>query len=396
MTGTLTLAREAWRVVPWRIVRITFLLGLGLFAFHVASRFGPRDFSIDAWPKWLGFMARTQLTAFAMMACVVVADHATGGQANRRGPYVLAVVVGAAGGALVTWSLQVGAHNAPRTLEGWLRVLYFQIEYMVLGGAVVFLWLDRRRAQAALARMHAAQLHRVEAGRRTLESQLQAMQARVEPQFLFDTLARVKRLYESAPDVGDRVLDALITYLRAAMPRMRDTSSTVGMEVDLVRAWLAIARVEATPALETVVDVPDDARRSRFPPMLLLPLVERLFAPHAGALHLGARIDTRRLQVTLEVDHAAPPGDDAALAGIRERLAALYGDHASLAISPSAQGGVQAVLAVPFDPVTDDSATAATDRNACAGLPSSGSTPAATAPTPAQSAWGSKAGTSRT
>jgi hypothetical protein len=50
------------------------------------------------------------------------------------------------------------------------------------------------------------------------------MQARVEPPFLFNTLAQVKRLYEMDATLAQRMLDDLVAYLRAAMPHMRDTS----------------------------------------------------------------------------------------------------------------------------------------------------------------------------
>ena len=109
----------------------------------------------------------------------------------------------------------------------------------ILGGAATFVYTDRRRALAARARMHAAELERARAAKRTLESRLQAMQARVEPQFLFNTLAQVRDLYRADAALGERMLDELIAYLRAAMPKMRDTSSTVGQEIELVRAYLA-------------------------------------------------------------------------------------------------------------------------------------------------------------
>ena len=60
------------------------------------------------------------------------------------------------------------------------------------------------------------------------EAQLTALQAQIEPHFLFNTLANVKRLYETAPDQGREMLASLINYLRAALPAMRESGSTLG------------------------------------------------------------------------------------------------------------------------------------------------------------------------
>ena len=66
------------------------------------------------------------------------------------------------------------------------------------------------------------------------------MQARVEPRFLFNTLAQVERLYEIDAQRADRMLDDLIVYLRAALPQLRETTSTLSREIELAKAYLNI------------------------------------------------------------------------------------------------------------------------------------------------------------
>jgi sensor histidine kinase YesM len=106
----------------------------------------------------------------------------------------------------------------------------------------------------AADRMRAAELARTLSRRRTLESRLQAMQARVEPQFLFNTLAQVRELYERDAVVAGRVLDDLISYLRAALPHLRESSSTLGQEIALARAYLDIMQVRLGERLEFSID----------------------------------------------------------------------------------------------------------------------------------------------
>ena len=65
--------------------------------------------------------------------------------------------------------------------------------WLMFGGLATFVYVDRKRARAIQARLGAAELERAKKARQVLESRLQSMQARVEPQFLFNTLAQVKR-----------------------------------------------------------------------------------------------------------------------------------------------------------------------------------------------------------
>src|SRR5262249_50548924 len=128
------------------------------------------------------------------------------------------------------------------TAELTWRTTYGFLEWLLLGGAATFIVLDARRARIEQRRLRGAESERARTAKRMLESQLQAMQARVEPQFLFNTLAQVRQLSEVDIRLAERVLDDLIAYLRAAMPQMRDTTSTVAREMGLVRAYLDIVK----------------------------------------------------------------------------------------------------------------------------------------------------------
>ena len=66
------------------------------------------------------------------------------------------------------------------------------------------------------------QLERTRMSRKAFESRLQALQARVDPRFLFDTLASIEATYEADAARGERMIDDLIAYLRAALPTIED------------------------------------------------------------------------------------------------------------------------------------------------------------------------------
>ena len=195
-----------------------------------------------------------------------------------------------------------------------------------------------------------------------IESRLQAMQARVEPQFLFNTLARIKQLYDANAALGDRMLDDLIVYLRAAMPGMRDSSSTLAREIELARAYLNIVKIQLADRFGFTIDVPDGIGESRFPPMMLLPLIDHAISLDAGqrnierTLRISSAMSGGRLSIEIADSGAgfAPDAGRAGMASIRERLAALYGEDASLVLRECGAGSTGATMELPYEPVHDE------------------------------------------
>ena len=348
---------DTWRGLTSAQIKATVAFGVAISLFHVIVwSYGMLQRPSLARPLIATFVV-DQLCAFTLMLGIVVADRVTSG--DRRAPYALAVVISAAllaalGPVSAEWFL-ASAPSDFSLREVLNSMVYSFFEWLVLGGAAAFIYTDRRRANAALARMRRAEIERARAAKRTLESRLQAMQARVEPQFLFNTLAQVKKLYAIDALLGERMLDELIAYLRAAMPKMRDTSSTLGQEIELARAYLAIVKLRLGDRLSYEIDSRPEAGDARMPPMMLLPLIDHailhgLAEPTATvALRLRARIEdvNLRLDVTDLGGGFHPDAEGEALAGIRERLAALYGVGASLVLRSTESGATEAALQLP-------------------------------------------------
>jgi hypothetical protein len=308
-----------------------------------------------------------QVMAHCLALTVAVADARVASGPAGRLTYVTAAIAGVAMGALVIGAI---LHVVPdlihnddwayeRTLPGFasLFALYAFFHWLLFGGAAVLFYGERRLAQATLARLRAAEVTRNSHARQVVESKLQMMQARIEPQFLLNTLVRVKRLYARDPPLAETMLDELGAFLRAAMPRMRDTSSTVGQEAQLVKAYLAILRIRLQNRLDCVIEVPPELVAARLPSMMLLPLVD-----HAVAHGLGSAADEIRLRICVSragssrlrvaIENTATGLEafaDAHIAGIRERLEVLYGRDARLALDLSGTGGTEAVLDIPFE-----------------------------------------------
>jgi sensor histidine kinase YesM len=230
-----------------------------------------------------------------------------------------------------------------------------------IGAVTVTLLVYKQRAARAdvEAAQASSQQHVLE--KQILEARLKLMQAQIEPHFLFNTLANVQHLVESNPPLASKVLNNLVTYLRAALPEMREVTNKgttkLGREADMARAYLGIQAVRMGARLRYTVEVSDDLRESSFPPMMLMTLVENAIKHGIDPLQEGGEI---RVQAMRDATHVIVSVSDTGvgiteqtglgvgLANIRERLSALFGRDASLALSEHAPRGVVATLRVPF------------------------------------------------
>jgi len=195
--------------------------------------------------------------------------------------------------------------------------------------------------------------------RELAEARLLVMQAQVEPHFLFNTLANVQHLVETDPPEASRVLDSLIKYLRAALPQMRESTTNLGRELEMARAFLEINRVRMGSRMTFSIDVPDSLKERAFPPMMLISLVENAVKHgvdpccDCGTITIRAREDEGRLRVSVEdTGEGIKPkkGGGVGLSNIRERLKALYGTSARLVIEEREPRGVVASIEVLREP----------------------------------------------
>jgi sensor histidine kinase YesM len=221
-------------------------------------------------------------------------------------------------------------------------------------------WLFRSLREDQLAREELAD---AECCRETLQAQmvearLSALQAQIEPHFLFNTLANVRRLYETVPHQGREMLSSLISYLRAALPSMRQSGSTLGRELDLARSFLTILKMRMGDRLDFSIEVEPALNDAQVPPMVLPTLVENAIKhglsplPEGGRIEIAARREGHDLLIDVRDNGAgfsSSGGSGVGLANTRSRLAALFGNRAALSLSSVAPRGVLASLRIPLE-----------------------------------------------
>ena len=209
-------------------------------------------------------------------------------------------------------------------------------------------------ADEATKRAETEQLERT-----VLEARMEALQAQIEPHFLFNTLASIDQLIQTDPPRASKMQQSLIRYLRTAMPQMRDGKRpTLGQQVDLCSAFLEIMSVRMEGRLQPVVSIPEGLKSAVFPSMMLQTLVENAIKhglepkPEGGRLEIGAEIVDGLLAVhVLDNGIGFMPKAEAGvgLANVRERLKALYKGRAELIISVPPAGGTCATIKVPYE-----------------------------------------------
>ena len=188
---------------------------------------------------------------------------------------------------------------------------------------------------------------------------MQALQAQIEPHFLFNTLASVDQLIQTDPPRASRMQRSLIRYLRSALPDLRQgRRATLGQQVDHCIAFLDIMAIRMEGRLQSDIRVPEGLKSAIFPSMMLPTLVENAIKhglePKAegGRVEIGAEVADGQLAVHVTDNGAGfMPKSDAGvgLANIRERLEALYAGRAELVIDVPAAGGTRATIRIPYE-----------------------------------------------
>ena len=259
---------------------------------------------------------------------------------------------------------EAGAAAVPRTRRHKYGepLMPLTMWFILLSGIIKISYKGKVQAEARAAQ--ATEVAESEAlKRQVVEARMAAMQAQVEPHFLFNTLASIDHLIETDPPRASLMQKNLIALLRASMPTMREANAQgtreLGRELAVIRPYLEILKVRMEDRLRTEVRVSDGLLSAEFPPMMLQSLVENAIKhglePKAdgGQLTVSAEIVHGKLAVTvadtgLGFGKAATAGTGIGLSNIRERLALLYGGQASLQVAETPGGGTSVTITVPY------------------------------------------------
>lgn len=216
---------------------------------------------------------------------------------------------------------------------------------MLVSAAARFLYGYAREQADAAARAQA------EAAR----AELSALQAQMNPHFLFNALNTVASLVRTDGRAAEATVENLASVLRRTLDRSGRTLTTVREEIDYLGAYIGVEQQRWGDRLSVRWDVEPDAMGCAVPTMTLQPLVENSLR-HA----VGARLDRSQLGIAVSRSNGTlllrieddgpgfPPAfrEGTGLGNLRRRLQTLYGDEAELRVEP-ATAGARVLVRIP-------------------------------------------------
>jgi signal transduction histidine kinase len=193
----------------------------------------------------------------------------------------------------------------------------------------------------------------------TARAQMRALQAQINPHFLFNTLNVLAGLIHSDPRKAERVTIELADIFRYALESTRLEWVTLDDELQFLQSYLEIEKARFDERLAYSIDVDERLRSSKIPPMILQPLVENAVKHGIGAkleggeIRIGAGEEGNRLSLFVEDTGmglqavSRQRGAGIGLANVRQRLKHLYGEEASLRLESIEPSGTLVVVALP-------------------------------------------------
>lgn len=318
---------------------------------------------VDLWRQFVVIFIFSQCIGYAIYLLYLIAEFVTPSAFRRTTPtrwvYFLVIpIIGVYIGYWVaTTALDFTATRAEMfTVRGMLSIF---VVAAIITGILMAIFVPRDRAARAQVRAAHDEARAIAAEKEATLARMQLLEAQVEPHFLYNTLAHVVSLIDAEPAIAKRMLDRLILLLRATASSA-NRSSTLGAQLDLLRAYLDLIALRMGPRLAWSIDVAPELASLTIPPMLLQPVVENAIKHGLEPKIAGGRVDVtaRRNGEALELTVADtglgvratrdPRSTGLGLPNLRARLSALFGSAAALVVADNEPTGTRVTISVPL------------------------------------------------
>jgi signal transduction histidine kinase len=322
--GVMFGARLSWRLLQ-EMLLFSVVIGYNIhMLFFIASRAGLES--------WVSSRGKWVITAY----------------------YTLVPTVGVVLGVLLV-SLILG-RDISRMVGNPSWVLVIAVNAMIISLIIGVIYFWREKSLVADMRLAAERERHAQAERAATLANLRALQAQIEPHFLFNTLANVVGLIHPQPDTAKLMLERFIAYLRASLAASRETSTTLSAEFELMRNFLGILQIRMGDRLKVQTELPDTLAGFAVPPMLLQPLVENAIkhglepAIEGGTVSLNARETNCNVEIVIAdtgTGFSGATSNGIGLKNVRERIEKIFEGRGSLRIEENAPQGTRVVIVLP-------------------------------------------------
>jgi sensor histidine kinase YesM len=318
---------------------------------------------LDLGAQFIGCFVFSQCIGYSIWFLIIAADAVVPDEFQRTTTmrWVFFVILPVVGSFIGFWlaTTLLAQQQARAEMFTWRGILSIVTVSAIIVSILIAIVVPRDRATRAQAKAAHDEARANAAEREATLARLQLLEAQVEPHFLFNTLAHVVSLVDREPAQAKRMLHRLIELLRAtATSGERET--TLGRQLELLRAYLDLIGMRMGARLAWSVDAPPDLLAMPVPPMLLQPVVENAIKHglepkiDGGRVDVIARSDRERLVLTVTDTGlgVAPTRSSAStgigLANLKARLATQFGPAASVALADNAPAGTRVTIVLPM------------------------------------------------
>jgi two-component system sensor histidine kinase AlgZ len=227
---------------------------------------------------------------------------------------------------------------------------------LLIGTALAIYETMRDRLANATLELRTKELERERALKLATEARLSSLESRLHPHFLFNTLNSISSLIPEDPERAEKLIGQMAALLRFSLDSTRNGVVPLERELKVVNDYLEIEKARLGERLKYDVNVPSDLDSIAVPPLAIQTLVENsikhVIAPNRGGGWLAVSVERSNGVLNFGVRDSGPGFDllqspaGHGIDNLRSRLAALYGNAAS--ITASREDGTAAVrLTIP-------------------------------------------------
>ena len=354
-----------WPSSVWRDILYTGIWNtlLALILFSLGLLFRPQTTTF--WTSFVPMLVVTNVVGYLIHGTLMAANWALRGWPERaRGfprvcYYVSVVALCVIAGMLIGSGIVKGVNPMVFLARGAAVAPLLPFALLVaVFMFVVFVTGERRIVSETLAARQSEQL--ASAAQLLAEARLSALQAQIEPHFLYNTLANVVGLIDTNPAQARHMLERFIDYLRASLAASRAGSALLGAELDMAAAYLDVLAVRMGARLRYRFDITDGCREVAIAPMLIQPVIENAVAhglePKVDGGEICVRAFFQGTQLCIEISDTgaglggAPPkpGGGVGLSNLRARLRSLYNGQAQVQLLENQPSGITVRLLLPL------------------------------------------------
>jgi two-component sensor histidine kinase len=233
-------------------------------------------------------------------------------------------------------------HGTELSIQNFVSIFSFSlgVSSIILVGMFFYERL-RLKFERAQMELKAKQLQEIELRRLKTQAELSALQAKINPHFLFNTLNSIASLISFDPTQAEKAVEKLSRLFRLTLDHSLKEEVLLGDSLKTVESYLELEKIRLRSRLEYIIDVKGDMGQTYVPGLLIQPLVENAIkygiSPSIGGGKISLSISLTEY-CTIEVENTGNPWSEKAsdsghgLINIRQRLGLLYGENWAMEI----------------------------------------------------------------